>query len=114
MNYIKSLYLGLFVALISITSCKEDVLPDNFTHRIQRTQCADPWGHDTDENKLFDEVKSYLKDKDIEVLEINKFSVNVGAVCLACTCPGDEELKIKVSEADGKKLLDLNENWEAL
>ncbi|MEL6252444.1 MAG: hypothetical protein AAFR87_10580 [Bacteroidota bacterium] len=93
------------------TSCEEDVLPAEFTHKYEQTKCSDPWGNDRDANAFTQAVVQYLNDKLITVLD-SEIEMENEQSCEACICLTGSTILIKVSEEDGQKLIDLNEGWK--
>jgi len=105
------LAMGLIISAMAI-SCKEDIPLAEFTHKYEQTQCSDPWYDAGDNDPFPDAAITYLQSKSISVIDSKVLSVNDTQFCAACVCPTGKTLLIKVSDADGQKLMDLNEGWE--
>ena len=97
----------LFLIVFALLACNPEQPLGGWTHYYETTQCADPWEAGQNDETLAANVKSYLNENQIEVEKIRVKSLNLDAVCLACTCAGGQRIDVIADEENGKRLLDL-------
>lgn len=64
------------------------------------TYCADKWDYNINNEKLKDNVVSYMKSKSIKIYELEIFSDRTAESCSACTCKSGRRFKCKVKKND--------------
>ena len=97
----------LFLIVFALFACNPEQPLGGWTHYYETTQCADPWGENSENKELSENVEKYLNDNQIEIKKIQVKSVKRGAVCFACVCQGTQRIDVKVDEANGDLLLEL-------
>lgn len=68
------------------------------------TYCADKWDRHMVNEKLKENIVSYLNGRGIKVVEIEIFSDRVAESCSACTCKSGRRIKCKVRKRSVKDL----------
>lgn len=98
----------MVVTIFIIAAC-QDSNSDSLSLKYEETQCANPWGEESEEGNYIVEVRAYLEDKGIEVLSIyiDVYDENAGENCNACTCPTGRNIVISVPVKDAKKAEDV-------
>lgn len=66
------------------------------------TNCADRWERNMNNERLKDNVITYLEGKGVKVYEIEIMSDRTADACTECTCKSGRRIKIKVNRGDLK------------
>jgi hypothetical protein len=91
------------LALFTFTSCeKTDGSIVDFVYG--ETQCADPWGEASDDDKLKVVIEDYLADQGIDIISINFTAFDGQIHCQACTCSSGRDIELRASEDFTTKL----------
>ncbi|MDW3649190.1 MAG: hypothetical protein R8P61_19135 [Bacteroidia bacterium] len=112
MKSYKFIYLIPLAFFFLAVGCTQEVLPEASFYTYEQTQCSDPWGNTNSSSELETLVADYLDGQSISVIE-STVLVADGTFCSACNCPSGKTIYVKLSEADGQKLLGLNEGWNS-
>jgi hypothetical protein len=68
------------------------------------TRCADKWDYDINNEKLKDNVVSYLGSKGVKVFEIEIFTDIPAQPCTDCTCKTGRRIKCKIKKREVKNV----------
>lgn len=71
--------------------------------QYDETYCADRWDYNINNEKLKENITTYLKDQGIKVLELEIFSDRTAETCRECTCKSGRRIKCKIKKRDVKE-----------
>lgn len=88
--------------LTALLGCKKPINVRWFNY--SETKCADRWEWNMNNERLKDNVVTYLGTKGVKVLEIEIFIDSASEECQACTCKSGRRIKCKVKRRDFKAI----------
>ncbi|MBI2721093.1 MAG: hypothetical protein HYX39_02845 [Bacteroidetes bacterium] len=102
-----SFFYILLVTIVTLTNCQK-LIQTSWVY-YDETACADPWGDsNNDESSKKNNVKNYLKDKDIKVFEVQILNDGTLELCYSCGCKTGHRIKCKIKSKDKANAIALN------